>query len=261
MTKLQAHRGVSAEYPENTMVAFRAAVEQGYALIELDPKYTADGKIVLLHDRSLKRTARDGAGNGVDLPIAEITLAQAREYEYGSWFDGKFKGEPLPTLEDVLDFSEKNPQVPLKFDNVWNHFPPQIRTDFLREIGARGDRVNVGLTCASLQALAEGAEALPHAALHYDGADLREETLQKAAEIGKGHKLVFWICYDTPATRWFRGERACTELCDRVRKYGEIGFWLLAEREELREAICVFRADYVETNGKLKPQWVEEILR
>ena len=39
MTKLQAHRGVSSDYPENTMIAFRAAVNEGYAIIELDPKY------------------------------------------------------------------------------------------------------------------------------------------------------------------------------------------------------------------------------
>ena len=46
MAKLQAHRGVSYEYPENTMIAYQAAIDQGYGIIELDPKYTADGKIV-----------------------------------------------------------------------------------------------------------------------------------------------------------------------------------------------------------------------
>ena len=42
--KLQAHRGVSTEYPENTMASFEAAVLQGYDVIELDPNYTADGQ-------------------------------------------------------------------------------------------------------------------------------------------------------------------------------------------------------------------------
>ena len=40
MTKLQAHRGVCSEYPENTLAAFKASVEQGYEIIEFDPKYT-----------------------------------------------------------------------------------------------------------------------------------------------------------------------------------------------------------------------------
>ena len=68
---------------------------------------------------------------------------------------------------------------------------------------------------------------------------------------------MIWICYDTPATAWFKGEKATAALCDRVRRYGEIGIWLLSEREELREAAHFFRADYVETNGKIKPDWLE----
>ena len=104
MTLLQAHRGVSSEYPENTMAAFRASVEQGYGLIELDPKHTADGKFVILHDKTLARTARDQNGNAPDYAIKDITLQKAQEYEYGSWFAPEFKGEPLPLLSDVLDF-------------------------------------------------------------------------------------------------------------------------------------------------------------
>ena len=48
--KLQAHRGVSTDCPENTMAAFREAVSQGYDVIEFDPKFTRDGEIVVLHD-------------------------------------------------------------------------------------------------------------------------------------------------------------------------------------------------------------------
>ena len=79
MTLLQAHRGVSSEYPENTMAAFRASVEQGYDLIELDPKHTADGKFVILHDKTLARTARDADGNAPDYAIKDITLQKAQE--------------------------------------------------------------------------------------------------------------------------------------------------------------------------------------
>lgn len=261
MTKLQAHRGVSYEFPENTMIAYQAAVDQGYGIIELDPKYTSDGKIVMLHDKSLKRTARDVDGGQHDILINELTLAEAQSYEYGSWMGEEFKGEKMPTLSDVLDFSEKNKNIPIKLDNVWNKFPDNIRTEFLAEIAERGDRVNVGFTCSTTEALAEAAEAIPTAALHYDGIDVSEEVLAKVAEISKGHPLVIWLCYDTPATKWYKGERASVELCERVRKYGEIGIWLLAEKEELREAVLDFRADYVETNGKIKPWWIEEIYK
>ena len=62
----QAHRGVQKEYPENTMAAIRAAKEQGYDIIEIDPAVTKDGVIVLMHDDTI----------GVDLrPIARSTSA------------------------------------------------------------------------------------------------------------------------------------------------------------------------------------------
>ena len=69
--KLQAHRGVSTEYPENTMPAFIAAVNQGYDIIELDPGYTADGHIIILHDAILNRTIRNADGS----VIKETTYA------------------------------------------------------------------------------------------------------------------------------------------------------------------------------------------
>lgn len=261
MTKLQAHRGVSSDFPENTMVAYKAAVDEGYSIIELDPKYTADGKIVMLHDPTINRTGRDKNGKQDNIPISELTLEEAQSYEYGSWFGEQFKGEKLPTLADVLDFSEKNRNVPLKFDNVWNGFPAEMRAVFLKEIAERGDKVNVGFTCGTLESLAEAAAAVPCAALHYDGIDSSEETLKKVAEIAKGHKLVIWICFGAPVSFWYEGERASVELCDMARKYGEIGLWLLSEREELEKAMNVFHADYVETNGSLKPSLVEEILK
>lgn len=253
MTKLQAHRGVSSDYPENTMIAFRAAVNEGYSIIELDPKYTADGEFVMLHDHSLKRTARDKNGNAPDALIRDVTLAQAREYEYGSWMDESFRGETIPTLAEVLDFSEENPTVPLKFDNVWTTFPDELRAAFLAQIRERGERVSVGLTCGTLESLKQAANTLPRAALHYDGGDLSEDTLDAVSRIAEGHELIIWICHDNPRTSWFKGEKATPELCDRVRKHAKIGIWLINKPDEFCEAENVLHADYVETNGQLKP--------
>ena len=85
---LQAHRGVSTDCPENTMSAFRAAVRQGYDTIELDPKFTRDGACVILHDRTVDRTGRrmDGGPLPAVTAIGDMTLAQAREWEYGGGF-------------------------------------------------------------------------------------------------------------------------------------------------------------------------------
>ena len=260
MALLQAHRGVSSEAPENTMAAFRMSVEQGYDLIEMDPKYTADGKFVILHDSSLNRTVRDADGNAVDLKISDITLAQAQSYDYGSWFSEEFKGEKIPLLADVLDFAAENPQIPIKIDNVWEKFPEDLRAAFLDEIAARGEKAaSIGFTCRTLACLEQAAKKFPKAVLHYDGSSLDAETLERVKAIAEGHRLIIWVCYDNQMTQWFKAPKANAELCDFVRQYGEVGVWILSKREELECAIKVCRADIIETTGHLKPEWVVEI--
>ena len=119
MTKLQAHRGVSSEFPENTMVAFSASVEQGYDFIEFDPKYTKDGEIVILHDKTVNRTGRRADGTKIEEPteIYGLTLKEAREFEYGSWFAPEFAGEKIPLLADLLDFASKT-KIPIEVDII-----------------------------------------------------------------------------------------------------------------------------------------------
>lgn len=85
---LIAHRGASAEYPENTIVAFQRALTLGVAGLELDVQVTRDGVPVVFHDATLHRLAgRPGR-------IPRLTLAALRTVRIG--------GEPIPTLADVL---------------------------------------------------------------------------------------------------------------------------------------------------------------
>lgn len=92
-----AHRGASGLTPENTMSAMLKAIEIGSDYAELDVQETKDGVLVLLHDSSLKRTA------GMDQNIWEIDYASLNGIDVGTWFDSKFAGEPIPTLEAVID--------------------------------------------------------------------------------------------------------------------------------------------------------------
>jgi glycerophosphoryl diester phosphodiesterase len=91
-----AHRGASRHAPENTLAAFEVAVQQGADGIELDAKLTADGQVVVIHDQSLERTTAT-AGK-----VKEMTLSQIKALDAGSHFDCAFRGEPIPTLEEVL---------------------------------------------------------------------------------------------------------------------------------------------------------------
>jgi glycerophosphoryl diester phosphodiesterase len=92
-----AHRGSSGSAPENTMAAFRKALEAGADMIELDVRMTVDRHIVVHHDRSLGRTS-DGRGR-----VATKTLRELRTLDAGSWFSRSFRNERIPTLAEVLE--------------------------------------------------------------------------------------------------------------------------------------------------------------
>lgn len=96
--QITAHRGSSKEAPENTMAAMRAAVDQLADYVELDVQETLDGALVLCHDSSLKRIT------GVNRTVASMTLEQIQQLDAGSWFSVEFKGEPIPTLEEVMEY-------------------------------------------------------------------------------------------------------------------------------------------------------------
>ena len=259
MVKLQAHRGVSSEFPENTMPAFKASVDQGYDFIEFDPKYTKDGEIVILHDQTVDRTGRmpDGSKPCGVTKIYDMTLAQAKELEYGSWFSPEFAGEQLPMLTDLLEFA-KQTKIPIKVDNVWEHFPEDMREKMFEQIAAYGEDIKVGFTCAKLETLKIAAERFPYADIHYDGGDLSKERLEEVASLTRGHHLYIWVCFDNDMTSWFKGTKASADVCKFVKQYGELGVWILSKREGLTPAICDFDADIIETTGHIKPEWLKD---
>jgi glycerophosphoryl diester phosphodiesterase len=94
--RILAHRGASGYAPENTMAAFRLARELGADGLEFDVQVTKDGVPVVIHDEWLERTTN---GKGF---VNEKTLAELRALDAGSWFDPKFAGERIPTLEEVI---------------------------------------------------------------------------------------------------------------------------------------------------------------
>lgn len=91
-----AHRGASHDAPENTLAAFRLGWEQGADAAELDIFLTRDGRIAVLHDATTRRTT------GVDLRVADATLAQVQALDAGSKKGAPWTGERVPALEEVL---------------------------------------------------------------------------------------------------------------------------------------------------------------
>ena len=92
-----AHRGASAHAPENTLAAFELAIQQGADAIELDAKLTTDGQVVVIHDPTVNRTT------GVEGTVREMSLAELKQLDAGSHFDYSFRGERIPTLDEVFE--------------------------------------------------------------------------------------------------------------------------------------------------------------
>lgn len=248
--RLQAHRGVASDCPENTMSAFIRAKQEGYDIIELDPAYTSDGKFIIMHDHTLNRTGRlsDGSPIPVEKKVAETTLEEVRSYDFGLHKGEEFKGEKAPLLEEVLAFALKE-NIPLKIDNKFEKFPDELRAEFIDIIETSG--APVGFTCANKDNLIALSKRFPLAEMHYDGF-ITEEILQELnKEIGYD-RLTVWSPYKNDLTTWVKVAFISEDLVNLISKYGKVGAWILENPTEF-EDIKNFNINVVETTGGIKP--------
>jgi glycerophosphoryl diester phosphodiesterase len=100
-----AHRGASAHAPESTLPAVDLAVRVGADFVEVDVQMTADGRLVAIHDTTLRRTtdARLRYPHRAPWHVRNFTLAEIRTLDAGSWYDTRYAGTRVPTLREVLD--------------------------------------------------------------------------------------------------------------------------------------------------------------
>ncbi len=92
-----AHRGASGEAPENTLVAFRLAWEREADGVEMDLRLSKDGRVVVFHDKTLRRVA------GVRGNVGDKTWMELSELDAGSWKNPRWRGEKIPSLEQALE--------------------------------------------------------------------------------------------------------------------------------------------------------------
>ena len=95
--EISAHRGASADAPENTLAAIQLAWQYGADAAEIDVQLTADGQLVAIHDETMLRTG------GADWAVKDRTLAELKTLDVGSWKSPQFADERIPTLSEVLD--------------------------------------------------------------------------------------------------------------------------------------------------------------
>lgn len=117
-----AHRGASAERPENTLAAARLAIAQGADVIEADVRLTSDGELVVIHDETVDRTT---TGSG---PVRSMTLEELRRLDAG-------QGETVPTAREVLETARGRVRVNLDVKEVDAALPA---LELVRELGMVG---------------------------------------------------------------------------------------------------------------------------
>jgi glycerophosphoryl diester phosphodiesterase len=111
-----AHRGFSGRAPENTLAAFRGAIDARCDMIELDVHLSRDKEVVVIHDDTLERTT---SGTGA---VAGKSLAELRGLDAGAWFDPRFSGERIPLLTEVLALASGRIHVNIELKRG-KHFP------------------------------------------------------------------------------------------------------------------------------------------
>ncbi len=125
---LVAHHGVQAIAPENTLDAVRAGCDLGIPGIEVDVRFTADSVPVLLHDRDVRRTSN---GTGY---VDQMTLAELRRLDFGSWYSPRYAGATIPTLSEFLAVASACRLDLIQLD--MKSFAPMSGDAGLLEIGA-----------------------------------------------------------------------------------------------------------------------------
>jgi glycerophosphoryl diester phosphodiesterase len=216
-----AHRGASGHAPENTMAAFRRAVELGARFIETDLQITRDARIVAIHDSTLDRTTN---GNG---QVHLQSLAQIRALDAGAWFsDGgkSFSGERVPTLKEVLDFAKEHDVIfylEIKSGPAWGVEHAVVAA--LRDDNASARVVILSFDPAALDSVRRlDATMMTGFLCEHPSGDLVERTVRAGAR-----QLVA------------RGDLITPEVVDKAHHAGlQVVAWTINEPEQMRRLIA-----------------------
>lgn len=105
-----AHRGARYVAPENTLVALKAAIDRGVDFVEVDVQRSKDGRLVLIHDNDLTRTTNIEKvfPKRKSYAVDDVTYADMKRLDAGSWKADKYAGERIPTLKQALRLVQKN---------------------------------------------------------------------------------------------------------------------------------------------------------
>lgn len=160
--KVYAHRGYSGKYPENTMLAFRKAIEVGADGVEMDVQLSKDGEVVVIHDEKLDRTT-DGTGF-----VKDYTLAELKKFDAGKIKNGEFGFQEIPSFDEFCAWLAETDcvaNVELKTSIIYYPYLAEKCIDIIRKHGVEKKVFISSFNHMSLVKVQELAPEIPVGAL------------------------------------------------------------------------------------------------
>ena len=249
-----AHRGYSADAPENTLPAFQLAKEKGYEYIETDIQRTKDGRYVLMHGSSLNSSIVQYAEeNGTYIPIGvnALSLSTVKRYDVGrvnEEVSEKYKGTPVPTLEEGLSLCKSlglKMYLEFKAETLYNQLTPEQRRKYVREIieivRQYGMLPHVSFCSANIEMLGYVKEILPsvplvHGTMNFGTGDDMKNLVASLANLKTASNDVVVGIY---AKNCQANSYQINEFVAECQKYGiRLGEWFGNASEETEAAIA-----------------------
>lgn len=214
--KILAHRGASAYAPENTLEAFRLAMEQGADGIELDVQMTKDGELVVIHDETIDRVSN---GNGA---VRDYTLEELKQFSVSNHFE-QYPDVKIPTLREVLELVKPGTMeinIELKTGIYWY---PQIEQKVLELVKEEGMEERIIYSSFNHYSVQKIRELSPEAETAYLIGDVMLDVADYTRNTGiKGlHPALFHV-----------------KMADFLKEYKESGIalrvWTVNDKDQIR---------------------------
>lgn len=237
----RSHRGGSYYTPESTMPAFLDALAQGFEYIEVDPRYTKDGQIILLHDDTINRTCRNADGSEIAEQIKpeDCTYEALLQYDAGIVWGEAFKGTKIPLLETLLQAAEGK-DVIIALDKKIGADEMDPLFDLIENYETK-----VSFSVADLERIAIVQARFPDANFDYDG-PATDEMLSAVTALVRPENLIVWTYMDKPNFAWLEPIRKTSvENCARIKRYARLGIGNICNPYDVYEAMR-FEPDIIE---------------
>ena len=228
----RSHRGCIYYAPENTMPAFKMALDLNFDYIETDPQLTKDGVVILEHDRFINRTCRNADGSVIEEKLCppDLTYEELMKYDAGIAKGEEFRGTKIPTLDELLTLCEGK-DVIIALDKKI----PTDNMDPLLDVVARHN-VKVSFSCQDVKRIKKVQARFPDALIDYDG-ETTDEILDEICSLVKPENLIVWMYLDKPNFSWLVDRAKCSkENCDRAKRHAKLGIANVSNPYDLMEA-------------------------